>query len=149
MPSSTTSGTPATSRRRPIRAGRRSTRRPTRPRSNASRSRRKNTIRGARRGPAIPQKNRNNRGARVLTNLRKLLWAALALVLSVPALAWQHWGGDPGGTRFSPLAAITPANVDRLVKAWQFRTGDLDSRAPGVMARTKFEATPLLVEDSV
>jgi quinoprotein glucose dehydrogenase len=44
---------------------------------------------------------------------------------------------------------ITPANVDRLVLAWQFRTGDLDSRAPGVMARTKFEATPLFVEDSV
>src|SRR3954447_7332448 len=79
----------------------------------------------------------------------KLCAALLALVVSAPALAWQHWGGDPGGTRFSPLAAITPDNVDRLVQAWQFRTGDLDRRAPEVMARTKFEATPLLVENSV
>ena len=86
---------------------------------------------------------------RVLTNMRKLLGPALALFVAGPALAWQHWGGDAGGTRFSPLAAITPDNVERLVKAWQFRTGDLDTRAPQVMARTKFEATPLFVENSV
>src|ERR1051326_2857300 len=65
--------------------------------------------------------------------------AVLTLLLAAPAPAWQHWGGDPGGTRFSPLAAITPGNVERLVKAWQFRTGDLATRGPEVMARTKFE----------
>ncbi|MGA7805896.1 pyrroloquinoline quinone-dependent dehydrogenase [Bradyrhizobium sp.] len=64
-------------------------------------------------------------------------------------MGWEYWGGDQGGTRFSSLAQITPDNVDRLVGAWQFRTGDLDSRPPAVMARTKFEATPLLVEDSL
>jgi quinoprotein glucose dehydrogenase len=73
----------------------------------------------------------------------------LALFGAAPALAWEHWGGDRGGMRFSPLAAITPANVDNLIKAWQFRTGDLDSRAPEVMARTKSQATPLFVENSV
>ena len=51
--------------------------------------------------------------------------------------------------RFSPLAQITPANVGNLVRAWEFRTGDLDARAPAVMARTKFQATPLFVEDSI
>jgi quinoprotein glucose dehydrogenase len=51
--------------------------------------------------------------------------------------------------RFSPFAQITPENVGNLVRAWEFRTGDLDSRAPAVMARTKFQATPLLVEDSL
>ena len=66
-----------------------------------------------------------------------------------PALAWEHWGGDRGGMRFSPLAQITPANVGNLVRAWEFRTGDLERRAPAVMARTKFQATPLLVEDSL
>src|SRR4051794_24325278 len=92
------------------------------------------------------QESEINRGARVLKNMRKKLsGAALALSLSVPALAWQHWGGDPGGTRFSPLAAIAPHNVERLIEAWQFRTGDLGGRAPEVMARTKFEATPLFV----
>src|SRR4051812_35767716 len=65
------------------------------------------------------------------------------------ALAWEHWGGDRGGSRFSPLTQITPGNVGNLVRAWEFRTGDLDSRAPEVMKRTKFQATPLLVEDSL
>jgi quinoprotein glucose dehydrogenase len=72
------------------------------------------------------------------------------LVLGAPtALAWEHWGGDRGGTRYSPLARITPANVERLVPAWEFRTGDLGRRGPALMARTKFQATPLLVADSL
>ncbi|HXO73394.1 MAG TPA: pyrroloquinoline quinone-dependent dehydrogenase, partial [Bradyrhizobium sp.] len=74
---------------------------------------------------------------------------ALACFIAAPAFAWEHWGGDRGGTRFSPLAMITPANVGNLVKAWQFRTGDLDARPPEAMARTKFQATPLFVENSV
>ena len=69
--------------------------------------------------------------------------------ISLPASAWEHWGGDRGGSRFSPLNQITPDNVGNLVRAWEFRTGDLDARAPEVMKRTKFQATPLLVEDSL
>jgi quinoprotein glucose dehydrogenase len=76
------------------------------------------------------------------------LFAFVVLVAS-PALAWEHWGGDRGGMRFSPLTQITPDNVGNLVRAWEFRTGDLDSRAPEVMKRTKFQATPLFVEDSL
>ena len=72
-----------------------------------------------------------------------------SVCLSSLALAWEHWGGDRGGSRFSPLAQITPGNVGNLVRAWEFRTGDLDSRAPEVMKRTKFQATPLFVEDSL
>ena len=80
--------------------------------------------------------------------VRGLLLAAM-LLCAAPALAWEHWGNDRGGMRFSPLTQITPANVGNLVRAWEFRTGDLDRRAPAVMARTKFQATPLLVEDSL
>ncbi len=69
--------------------------------------------------------------------------------IAFPASAWEHWGGDRGGSRFSPLTQITPDNVGNLVRAWEFRTGDLDTRAPEVMKRTKFQATPLLVEDSL
>src|SRR5215218_2408146 len=69
--------------------------------------------------------------------------------IAIPASAWEHWGGDRGGSRFSPLNQITPDNVGNLVRAWEFRTGDLDTRAPEVMKRTKFQATPLLVEDSL
>jgi quinoprotein glucose dehydrogenase len=71
------------------------------------------------------------------------------IFISLPASAWEHWGGDRGGSRFSPLNQITPDNVGNLVRAWEFRTGDLDRRAPEVMKRTKFQATPLLVEDSL
>jgi quinoprotein glucose dehydrogenase len=74
---------------------------------------------------------------------------AATLSAAAPALAWEHWGGDLGGMRFSPLAQITPDNVGQLVRAWEFHTGDLETRAPEVMKRTKFEATPLFVEDSL
>lgn len=73
----------------------------------------------------------------------------LLLLAAAPACAWEHWGGDRGGQRFSPLAQITPANVGNLVRAFEFHTGDLETRTPALMARTKFEATPLLVEDSL
>ncbi len=82
-----------------------------------------------------------------MRNLVRLF--ALFACVSSPALAWEYWGGDAGGMRFSPLTQITPANVGNLVRAWEFRTGDLDSRAPEIMKRTKFQATPLLVEDSL
>ncbi|MDO8400143.1 MAG: pyrroloquinoline quinone-dependent dehydrogenase [Bradyrhizobium sp.] len=82
--------------------------------------------------------------------MRRFPMLIVFLVLAAaPALAWEHWGGDRGGMRFSPLAQITPANVGNLVRAWEFRTGDLERRAPAVMARTKFQSTPLLVEDSL
>ena len=88
--------------------------------------------------------------ASLLKTLRNLLGLlAVALFAAVPVFAWEHWGGDRGGTRFSPLAQITRTNVGNLVRAWEFHTGDLESRARAAMARTKFEATPLLVEDSV
>lgn len=74
---------------------------------------------------------------------------AAIMLLAVPALAWEHWGGDRGGQRFSPLVQITPANVGELVRAWDFHTGDLEARPPALMARTKLEATPLFVEDSL
>ena len=75
--------------------------------------------------------------------------SAVVLLAAAPASAWEHWGGDQGGMRFSPLAQITPANVGNLVRAWEFRTGDLEARPPALMARTKSEATPLFVEDSL
>ena len=84
--------------------------------------------------------------------MRYLYLSGLLVVMCLvvaPAFGWEQWGGDRGGTRFSPLNQITPQNVGNLVRAWQFRTGDLDARAPAVMNRTKFEATPLLVEDSL
>src|SRR5258708_2340861 len=64
---------------------------------------------------------------------------AVLLLTAAPAFGWEHWGGDRGGTRFSPLAQITPAHVGSLVRAREFRTGDLDTKPPAAMARTKIE----------
>jgi len=82
-----------------------------------------------------------------MRNLLRLL--AGLLCISTPALAWEHWGGDRGGNAVLGARADHAGNVGNLVRAWEFRTGDLDVRAPELMKRTKFQATPLFVEDSL
>ncbi|MDH4258765.1 MAG: pyrroloquinoline quinone-dependent dehydrogenase [Gammaproteobacteria bacterium] len=62
------------------------------------------------------------------------------------ATGWSHPGGDAGGMRYTPAAEITPENVDRLVPVWTHRTGHM--QAPeDARERSKFEVTPILVED--
>ena len=46
---------------------------------------------------------------------------AAALLL----LQWLTYSGDDRGTRHSPLAQITPANVRGLRGVWTFQTGVL------------------------
>jgi quinoprotein glucose dehydrogenase len=81
--------------------------------------------------------------------MRRIAGLLAVVLFAAPASGWEYWGGDQGGTRFSTLAQITPANVDSLVRAWEFHTGDLVNRPHEATARTKFEATPLFVEDSL
>lgn len=38
---------------------------------------------------------------------------------------WPAYGGTHEAKRYSPLDQITPENVDKLEKIWEFRTGDL------------------------
>ena len=52
---------------------------------------------------------------------------------------WNNYGRDPGGTRFSPLGEITPANVGKLKEAWRARIGPT----------LGLEATPLKIADTV
>ena len=56
---------------------------------------------------------------------------------------WPAYGRDAGGSRFSPLASITPANVASLQPAWVYRTGEF------MWNRGRFEATPLLVDGTL
>lgn len=79
----------------------------------------------------------------------RYLVGLVVLLVARPCVAWESWGGDPGGSRFSPLREITSDNVGQLIRAFEFHTGDVTTRPPEVMRRTKFEATPLLVEDSL
>ena len=58
---------------------------------------------------------------------------------------WPVYGRDAGGTRFSPLAQITPANVTQLQVAWTYHTGILDMS--GMSHRPPaLEVTPLVVD---
>jgi quinoprotein glucose dehydrogenase len=66
------------------------------------------------------------------------------LALDGPVAGWPAWGGDPGGTRFSPLTQITPDNVRFLERAWVYRTGDRPEDAPE--GKLAFQATPVLDE---
>ena len=77
---------------------------------------------------------------------------ALLLTLLLPAAragAAEYYGYDRGGSRFAPLDQITPENVDQLIPIWTYHTGDLKSRAPDVLKRSKFEATPILTGDKL
>jgi len=62
----------------------------------------------------------------------------------MPVGDWHAYGRTGYGQRYSPLAEITPTNVDQLALAWEFRTGDLRGR-PGDPEETTFEVTPLKV----
>lgn len=60
---------------------------------------------------------------------------------------WAFYGNDPGGSRYSDLAAIHRDNVQRLKVAWTFHTGDI-YEAQGRNG-TAFEATPLFVDNTL
>jgi quinoprotein glucose dehydrogenase len=65
-----------------------------------------------------------------------------------PAAEWPVYGGDAGGSRFSPLDEIDRGNVARLRVAWTFRTGELDAEPPPPKWST-FQATPILVDGTL
>jgi quinoprotein glucose dehydrogenase len=53
---------------------------------------------------------------------------------------WRFYGGNPGGTRFSPLAQINASNVGALEQAWIFHDGN-----PSPLQA--HESTPLKIGD--
>jgi quinoprotein glucose dehydrogenase/quinate dehydrogenase (quinone) len=61
--------------------------------------------------------------------------------------AWDHYGGDQGGSRFTPAALITPANAAGLEKVWTYRTGELPPA--NVKAHINFQAVPLKIGDGL
>lgn len=73
---------------------------------------------------------------------------ALLLTACLPGLAasksiprdWPVYGGDPGGTRFSPLRQINTRNVHRLQPAWIYRCDDMRTRPA-----TTIECNPLVI----
>ncbi|MBC7366110.1 MAG: PQQ-binding-like beta-propeller repeat protein [Undibacterium sp.] len=73
-----------------------------------------------------------------------LLNSFLCLFTAVYAAADKNWSaylGDAGGTHYSSLAQITPANVARLQPAWTFRSGDADPKN-----RSQIQCNPLVID---
>ncbi len=71
----------------------------------------------------------------------------LLLAAGVPAVQgqeWPHYGGDEGGSRYSPLDQIDRGNVHRLELAWVYRTGAVRAN-PDLRPYIDFQATPLLL----
>ncbi|MEO1251698.1 MAG: pyrroloquinoline quinone-dependent dehydrogenase [Pseudomonadota bacterium] len=68
--------------------------------------------------------------------------------LAVRETGWRHYGGDAGGSRYSPLDAINRENVRHLKSAWRYQTGDAE-RPLTVRQLSAAEGTPILVDDSL
>ena len=79
-----------------------------------------------------------------------LLTAAGAVgdVRSTGAGGWNAYGGDAGGTRYSPLTQVTRANVGRLHVVWSYHTGALSPES-ALNEKAAFEATPILVDGTL
>jgi quinoprotein glucose dehydrogenase len=58
---------------------------------------------------------------------------------------WPAYGGDPGGTRYSPLKQVTRENVSQLRVAWTYHTGALQPETR-LNEKAAFEATPILTD---
>jgi quinoprotein glucose dehydrogenase len=73
-----------------------------------------------------------------------LVGTLLALATPLAAQGWESYGGDPGGSRYSPLAQINRDNVTGLELAWQYRTGAVRDN-PALKPFIDFQATPILL----
>lgn len=62
---------------------------------------------------------------------------------------WNAYGRTVHGTRYSPAAQITPANVGGLKLAWSYETGETARKMPEVTQLFSFMATPLMVEEKL
>jgi quinoprotein glucose dehydrogenase len=73
------------------------------------------------------------------------LGLSLGLNLTVAgAEGWAYYGGDEGGSRYSPLQQINRENVGKLELAWQYRTGAVAAN-PSLKSMIDFQATPTLL----
>ena len=77
-----------------------------------------------------------------------VLSAAIAAQKSVKPVEWPYYGGDQGGTKYSPVDQINRGNVARLALAWEWKTGERRLLEFGTQPGA-FENTPLMIGDVV
>jgi quinoprotein glucose dehydrogenase len=78
----------------------------------------------------------------------QMLVGFVLLCGAAAAQEWRSYGGDAGGTRFSPLTQINRENVSRLGRAWTYHTGEVErgGNATDRHQVAPFESTPLVVD---
>jgi quinoprotein glucose dehydrogenase len=90
--------------------------------------------------------------------------AALAAIFSIGVVAgarfapaqpagigtadWPYYGGDAGGSRYSPLTQIARNNVAELKVAWEYHTGDVSDGSDN-RRKSEFETTPIVVGNTM
>ncbi len=84
----------------------------------------------------------------MLKAMTALMVAAMAVALAPapPEVDWPFYGGDPGGTKYSPLADISASTVSRLQVAWEWKTGEKALPAHGTRPGN-FQTTPLMIDN--
>jgi glucose dehydrogenase len=70
-----------------------------------------------------------------------LILSSLAVLHGNGPNDWPGFGNDPGGTKYSPLTQITPANVTKLAIAWTYDTGEKGGGFRG------WSVTPLVIDN--
>src|SRR5687767_6569850 len=77
-----------------------------------------------------------------------VLTIALAQLISAQRGAvnseWRHYGGDQGGTKYSPLDQINASNVNRLEIVWRWKTASL-----GGTTENNWQVTPLAIDGTL
>jgi quinoprotein glucose dehydrogenase len=61
---------------------------------------------------------------------------------------WAYYGGDAGGSRYSPLTQIDRSNVAQLKIAWEYHTGDVSDGSDN-RRKSEFETTPIVVNGTL
>jgi quinoprotein glucose dehydrogenase len=65
-----------------------------------------------------------------------------------PQVEWLYYGGDPAGTRHSPLSDVNAGNLAQLSAAWQWKHWETPLEAHGTTPG-QFESTPLMVDGTL
>jgi quinoprotein glucose dehydrogenase len=61
---------------------------------------------------------------------------------------WPFYGGDAGGSRYSPLTQINKSNVTELKVAWEYHTGDISDGSDN-RRKSEFETTPIVADGTM
>jgi quinoprotein glucose dehydrogenase len=81
--------------------------------------------------------------------MKRALSIAALCGLAVAGAAAQQWpqpAGDQGASHYSPLEQITPANVNQLQVAWEWRPNEKDLPQFGTRPGA-FQASPIVVDN--